>query len=412
MNVYVRELSRELGRRGYLVDIFTHGPGGRAGPAPGPGHVNSLATVHDDFHRSSTSQRRGPEIVSPFENVRVIHLSVGPEGSEGKRHLSRHLREFYRELLAFQEAEGVDYDLIHAHYWLSGWLGLALRDRWQAPLVVMFHTLGELKRGLPVAEKEPPCRVAIEQRVAQEADRIICASLPEKRALTEVYGATAERIDVVPCGVDLARFRPLDKSLARRELGLNGEKTVLFVGRMEPLKGLDVLLSAAARVDEPRLKVLVVGGDGEATEELRRLRALSDDLGIGEQVCFVGPVGHDKLPLFYNAADLCVVPSYYESFCLVALEAMACGTPVVGSRVDGLTVTIRDGETGYLVAGRGPQPFAERMSLLLGDEELRESIGRSASESAADFSWSNVADAVERIYGEMLAASVGSARLP
>jgi D-inositol-3-phosphate glycosyltransferase len=375
MNVYVRELSREMGRRGYVIDVFTR----RAEPD-------------------------APAIVRPSENVRVVHLRAGPEGGEGKRQLYGHLREFEREMLAFQQAEGVDYDLIHSHYWLSGLLGLRLRERWGVPLVNMFHTLVELKRRASGGGEEPAIRDVVERRVAREADAIVCASEHERRALIDIYGADASRVALVPCGVDLARFRPLDKEMARRSLGLNGEKMILFVGRMEPLKGLDVLLGAAARLDdEPAFKVVVVGGDGNGTEEALHLQKVSEGLGIADRVSFMGPVGHDKLPLYYNAADVCVVPSRYESFCLVALEAMACGTPVVASRVGGLSATVRDGETGYLVGRQSPQPFAERVAALLADEELRQSFGRTASEAVTGFGWGRIADSIERLYDEVAA---------
>ena len=370
MNVYVRELSREMGRRGYLIDVFTR----RAEPD-------------------------APAVVQAAPNVRVIHLRAGPDGIEARRHLYGHLRDFEDDLLAFQRSEGIAYDVVHSHYWLSGLLGLRLRERWGAPLVNMFHTLGELKRRANGGSNEPAVRIEVERRVAREADVIVCASEHEKRALVDIYGAPESRIAVVPCGVDLNRFRPLDKDIARRSLGLNGERMILFVGRMEPLKGLDVLLGAAAHLDDdPAFRVLVVGGDGSATDELSHLRHLSADLGIEDRVDFMGPVGHDKLPLYYNAADVCVVPSYYESFCLVALEAMACGTPVVASRVGGLSVTVRDGETGYLIPCHSPQPFAERVAALLADEELRRTFGRTATEAVSGFGWENVADAIEAIY--------------
>jgi D-inositol-3-phosphate glycosyltransferase len=184
---------------------------------------------------------------------------------------------------------------------------------------------------------------------------------------------------------------------------------ILFVGRMEPLKGLDILLGAAAHLDdEPAFRVLVVGGDGNATDEVSHLKGLSAELGIADRVSFTGPVGHDRLPLYYSAADVCVVPSYYESFCLVALEAMACGTPVVASRVGGLSVTVRDGETGYLVSHQAPQPFAERVATLLADEDLRHSFGKTASEAASGFGWGNVAEAIEAIYHRLLASPTDS----
>lgn len=370
MNVYVRELSREMGRRGYLVDVFTR--------------------RYDDSV---------PPVLIPFENVRVIHLRAGPEDETGKYSLLRHLQDFERELIDFQAAEGIDYDLLHTHYWLSGCVGLSLRERWQVPLVAMSHTLAEEKNRLPVGEREPVRRLLAERRIAQEADVIVCAAEHEKDILVETYEADPHRIAVIPCGVDVDRFRPLDKGSARHALGMDGGNHLLFVGRIEPLKGVDILLKAAAHLLRERgLRVAIVGGDSTGERETARLRSLAAALGVSERVDFLGPIAHERLPLFYNAADVCVVPSYYESFGLVALEALACGTPVVASSVGGLNVTVHDGETGYLVPSHDPNDFADRLALLLGDESRRRAFGHSARKAVSAYAWSNVADSIESIY--------------
>lgn len=373
MNVYVRELSREMGRRGYAIDVFTR--------------------------RADTSS---PDVLHPYANVRVVHIRSGLPEDGGKRNLCRHLGEFERDVLAFQRSEGLKYDLIHTHYWLSGWVGLSLREHWGVPILAMAHTLGEVKRRVGMAEPEPPCRIEVERLIAARADGLICASDDERRALQEYYGADPARIRVVPCGVDLVRFRGMDREAVRRSLSLNGEKLVLFVGRIEAAKGVDLLLSAAAELaSEPPFQVLIVGGDGTGNGETERLRSVALSLGLGHRVNFLGPVEHDRLPLFYNAADVCVVPSYHESFGLVALEAMACGTPVVASDVGGLRETVKDGITGYLIAGRSPQPFARRITSLLADGALRSSLGRAARQEAARFGWEKIADAVERAYANV-----------
>jgi D-inositol-3-phosphate glycosyltransferase len=374
MNVYVRQLSRELGQRGFPVDVFTR--------------------------RQDAST---PDIVEDGENVRVVHLEAGPRQPVDKGRLHQHLDEFEESLVRFASEQGLTYDLLHSHYWFSGWVALRLQERWDLPHVTMFHTLGEVKNRARVTEHEAPLRIQVEHRLARQADRIVCASQHEKHLLVRLYDADPERIAVVPCGVDLDLFRPQDKEAARRALGYYDERIILFVGRIEPLKGIDILINAAAQLgEESDFHVLIVGGDRRSRQQVSRLQELASDLGIGERVWFLGAVDHEQLPLYYNAADVCVVPSYYESFGLVALEAMACGTPVVASRVGGLTGTVRDGETGYLISWRCPEPFAERLELLLGNEALRRRFGEAAREVVERYRWANVAEAVVGLYQELL----------
>jgi D-inositol-3-phosphate glycosyltransferase len=377
MNVYVRQLSRELGQRGFQVDVFTR--------------------------RQDASS---PQVVPAGENVRVVYLDAGPPRSVEKARLHQHLAEFEENLVRFAAQDGRTpaYDLLHSHYWLSGWVALRLQERWGVPHVTMFHTLGEVKNRARVTEHEAPLRIRVERRLAQEADRIVCASEHEKHLLTRLYDAEPGRVAVVPCGVDLDLFRPQDKGAARQALGLSDERIILFVGRIEPLKGIDILINAVAQLEDGAdFHVLIVGGDRRSQRQVSHLQELASGLGIGERVCFLGAVDHEKLPLYYNAADVCVVPSYYESFGLVALEAMACGTPVVASRVGGLTGTVKDGETGYLISWRCPEPFAERLELLLGNETLRHRFGESAREVVERYRWTNVAHAVLGLYEELLA---------
>jgi D-inositol-3-phosphate glycosyltransferase len=298
--------------------------------------------------------------------------------------------------------------VVHSHYWLSSVAAERLKERWGVPHVAMFHTLGEVKSRARVSEHETEPRIAAERAIARAADRIVVAGSDERQQLVRLYGADAGRISVVPCGVNLELFQPVAKEEARAQLGLReDDRILLFVGRIEPLKGVDILLGAAAQVQsDSDCFVLVIGGDSSARQgEMAHLRSLAAELGIAEHVNFLGAVDHEKLPLFYSAADVCVVPSFYESFGLVALEAMACGTPVVASRVGGLAVTVRDGETGYLIPWRCPEPFAERIELLLGNEELRRAFGKSAREEVERYRWGNVAEATLQIYGEVIAGA-------
>lgn len=375
MNVYVRKLSEELARRGFCVDIFTR-----------------------------RTDRDSPETIVLAEGVRVVHLEAGPAQPLPKEDLPHYLEAFEESLLRFQESRNLSYDLLHSHYWLSGWVAERLKLRWRVPHVAMFHTLGEVKNRALITEREPPFRIEAERVVVRGANRIVCASEHEKQLLVELYGACPHCIAVVPCGVDLELFQPMDKEEARRRLGLRDhERIILFVGRIEPLKGVDILIGAAAQLHgQEDFYLLIVGGDGHARSEMTHLQRLASGLGIDHHVSFIGPVDHERLPLFYNAADVCVVPSFYESFGLVAVEAMACGTPVVASRVGGLTVTVRDGETGYLVPWQCAEPFAERLELLLGNRELRRALGRTAREQMQRFCWASVAEGVIKAYRDLL----------
>lgn len=379
MNVYIRELSREMARRAHTMDVFTR---------------------RTDPHT--------PEVTVIDERTRVVQIDAGPPDAD-KRGLRRHLSRFSEGVLAFQKREGRAYDLVHSHYWLSGSVGDELREEWQAPHVIMFHTLGEAKNRHHINEREPAYRIEGERVVARTADRIICASDGEKQMLADFYGVPEYRIETVPCGVDTVRFRPKERTSIRRRLSLPAdEPVVLFVGRIEPLKGIDVLLRAVAQLEAP-YRLLVIGGDKRDRGRRVALEALARDLGISRKVSFQEAVSHDRLPLYYNAADICVVPSYYESFGLVAVEAMACGVPVIASRVGGLKETVEDGRTGYLVPWRCPEPFAERLELLLGNESLRRSLGRRGRAAAERYRWSEVAARVEDVYHELVSQYRGVA---
>jgi D-inositol-3-phosphate glycosyltransferase len=375
MNVYVRKLSEELARRGFRVDIFTR-----------------------------RADQDSPETIALAEGLRVVHIEAGPAQPLPKEEMPRYLEAFEESLLRFQRERNLNYSLLHSHYWLSGWVAERLKLRWRVPHVAMFHTLGEVKNQARITEREPPFRIETERAIVQGADRIVCASEHERQLLVELYGARSHRIAVVPCGVDLDLFQPMDKEEARRRLGLRDhERIILFVGRIEPLKGVDLLIGAAAQLHgQEDFYLLIVGGDSRVPSEMAHLQRLARGLGIDHHVSFVGPVDQERLPVFYNAADVCVVPSFYESFGLVAVEAMACGTPVVASRVGGLTATVRDGETGYLVPWHRAEPLAERLGLLLGNEDLRRTLGRAAREQMYPFRWASVAEGVIKVYRELL----------
>lgn len=375
MNVYVRELSRELGRMGFAVDIFTRSQN----PAI-------------------------PRVVDVADAVRVVHLPAGPEAPLARERVHEHLDEFLDGVEGWRIARGVDYDLVHAHYWLSGVVGLALRRRWGVPLVQMFHTLGRLKNDVARTpdQREPGVRLAEEARLVDEADLVVAASEVE-RAHLAAHGASPGRVAVIPCGVDTELFRPGDRDAARAALGLDDRPLALYVGRIAPIKGLDTLLDAVARLRALGLRLLVVGGeadeplDGHEAEIRRRAEAL----GLGAAVSFVGAQPQDRLRDYYVAADVTVLPSYYESFGMVALEAMACGSPVLATRVGGLATTVLDGVTGVLVPDGDAAALAGSLERLLGDAALRWRLGREGVRWAARHRWPCVVEAVCREYARL-----------
>lgn len=384
MNVYVREVSRELGRMGLHVDVFT---------------------------RSQNSQI--PRVVPLGPNCRVIHLPAGPETPMPREAVHRHVPEFVENLQAFACRQALTYDLLHSHYWLSGVAGLILKARWGVPLIQMFHTLGRLKNRVArsPAEMESQIRLGEEARIVREADRLVAANPVERAHLVWYYGAESGQIRVIPCGVDTDLFRPLDRAAAKAELALGSERLLLYVGRLTPIKGLETLLEAMRhlRLDAryKDLRLLVVGGDADEPENghaaflMERVRTL----GLAGTVSFLGAQPQERLRLYYTAAQMTVMPSYYESFGMVALEAMACGSPVIASRVGGLTTTIVEGVTGYLVPEGDSAALADRVTHLLENSGLRRRMGSAASRQATRYRWPCVAEAVCRLYGELRPAA-------
>ena len=381
MNVYVRATARELGRMGVHVDVFTRSQN------PGIRRVVELGT-----------------------GARVIHLPAGPEAPMAREVVHRHLHEFVDGVEAHRRAEGLEYDLIHGHYWLSGVAGLALRESWGVPLVQMFHTLGRLKNSVAktLAEVEPEIRLSEEDRIVRLADRVVAANVVERAHLAWYYGASTDRIAVIPCGVDTELFRPMPQGEAKRLLALPPDPLLLYVGRLQPIKGLETLLEAMTALDGAA-RLLIVGGDQDEPENGHAdyLRERVSVLGLRERVSFLGAQPQERLRLFYAAADATVMPSYYESFGMVALEAMACGSPVIASRVGGLTTTVRDGVTGFLVPEGDAGALAERVALLLEDRGRRAQLGREAQRWAAEHRWPCVAEAVCRLYSDLRPSASG-----
>ncbi|MCL2707002.1 MAG: glycosyltransferase [Dehalococcoidia bacterium] len=369
MNVYVREVSRHLGQMGHHVDIYTR--------------------AHDPYDA---------QVNSPFENVRVIHIQAGPMEDMGKMAQYSYLPDFALNMETFCMRYGANYDLVQSHYWLSGLMGQKYAFQWSVPHVVMFHTLGAIKNNLPLGEAESAVRLAAEYDLMHGAQRIISATALEKEELGRLYDADMRKISVIPCGVNTALFQPQDKSAARNALGLGAGKIILFVGRIEALKGIENLIYALSLLHyDARAKLFVVGGDEYSRPDVARLETLARELGVDAE--FSGSVAHGLLPTYYSAADVSVVASYYESFCLVVLEALACRTPVVSTRVGVAPAVIRNGYNGFLVDDNSPQSLAVGLeAALCGGLKDADEIRR----SVLDYSWEQTACRVEAEYRGIL----------
>jgi D-inositol-3-phosphate glycosyltransferase len=373
MSIYIRELACELGRRGHFVDVYTR--------------------LHEPIH---------DPIVELGQNVRLIHLKAGEEETQ-KSAIYYHLGDFAHDLENFRKQNGLRYDLIHSHYWLSGLAGKWLQQWWCIPHIMGFHTLGAVKNAIGIGEDEPELRINAEKELVRDCHRIIASTEKGKEDLIDYYDAAPETISVIPCGVNLDLFRPIKREIARCYLGLNGESIIVFVGRIVPLKGIDNMLKAMTYLErERRTKLVVIGGDEHSQSEMQRLKSLSRSLKIHESVIFLGLVKQEMLPFFYSAADLSVVPSYYESFGLVVLESLACGTPVVATKVGCAESVIRHGETGYVVIDNDPCRLADNIARLLSTSKGNTDLVGSVRASVTRYSWSNITEAIIEEYRSTL----------
>jgi D-inositol-3-phosphate glycosyltransferase len=384
LNVCVRELCVQLSRRGIASDVFTRCPGDRC-----------------------------PDLEQLAPLSRVVYLPAGPADLD-KYRLMDEVPGFTDAVQSFIEESGLEYDLVHSHYWLSGLVACGLRGRLRLPWAHSAHTLAVVKNRqlAPGAEPEPAARVRAEFEIAHCADLLVVSTDAEGDDLRAAYGVPGDRLAVVQPGVDLDVFRPMPKALARRLVGHPDDRLFVFVGRLEPLKGGDVLLRALAQVTalgrHPAARLLVLGEDSEsgADGEQARLRRLTAELGLAERVEFLGRVPQSRLATYYAAADACLVPSYSESFGLVGLEAQACGTAVIGSNLPGLASVVRDGLTGFLVDGHDPSAYAGHMRRLLETPHLVEEMGARGSRLATGFSWDRTADRLLERFSCLMAAPV------
>jgi len=374
MNVYVRELVGSLAQAGVDCSVF-------------------VRRWRDDL----------PEVVEVEPGFRVVHVPAGPPWL-AKEQLPEVVDEFTVGVAARLRASG-DVDAVHANYWLSGLAGHRLKHELDLPLVSTFHTLARVKAD--TGDPEPDRRVRAETEVIGCSDALLASCSAEADQLIELYGARPERVEIVPPGVDHAFFSPGDRSGARRALGLGAHPVLLFVGRIQPLKGVTVAIRALALLADPTAVLVVVGGPSgvDGTAEMTRAHTLVDELGLAGRVRFVPPQPHHLLSTYYRAADVCVVPSRSESFGLVALEAAACGTPVVAAAVGGLTTLVDHGVSGLLVDDRRPESYAAALSRVLDDPGAAARMSAAAAERARDYTWSTTAARLRRLYADLTARS-------
>lgn len=367
MSVYVRELSHELGRRGHRVDIFTR--------------------------QNHTRHRK---VLDLYPNVRLVYLNIGNDGPISKSALHAYMKEFSDSLEQFRSGSSLCYDLIHSHYWLSGLLGKYAQQHWNVLHVLMFHTLGAVKNRTGIGVPESDLRIASEEELAKTCHRILAPTENEKENVITYYGAPQERIGVVPCGVNLNLFRPMDRLVARRRVGFDPkESIVLYVGRFDPLKGIDRLFSSVAHLKHRRrFRLVIIGGDGRRSLEFKNLQELSRQKGIEDRVTFVGRVDQKELPPYYSAADVLVVPSYYESFGLVGLESLACGTPVVSTPVGKLQDILKSERIGRVVRNADPRSIARGIEAFLANSHKNRWPADTIRSTILPFHWSTVASAV------------------
>lgn len=387
MNVYVYELSSALSKLGYEVDVVT---------------------------RSQDDTRE--KIVQVEKDFRVIHLVAGPELPQPRKNVIDFVPEFIESLNAFIKKEHLHYDIIHAHYYLSGLIALGIRtpETHAVPFVLTFHTLALMKNLVARAswEEESRARIDAEFTLLQEANAIIAPSASDKQYLMYLYEANAEKIVEIPPGVNKKLFRPMDKTEAKHHVGISQtRKTLLFVGRIEPLKGIDMLLYSVKilKMQFPvsPLTLLIVGGDISQhittwSPEMRQLNTLRQVLHIEEEVQFIGQRPQNELPYFYNAADIVVIPSHYESYGMVIAEAMACGTPVITTNVAGISDLIDERRSTLITTVHNPLLLASQIRQLLTNETMYKEVQRNSIASTKDLSWSVVAGQVSQVYMRVL----------
>lgn len=385
-NVYVKELSRYLGAFGLTVDVF-----------------------------SRWENEQQPDMEKYSRGARVIRIPVGPPQEIQKEELIKLLRDIAGWIPSYQIQQGLQYSLVHSHYYLSGAVGLHLKNTWGIPLVHTFHSLGVIKEEtLGIKDHSPDARMEIEKRLCQTADRIIATNPQEKDDLVELYHTDPDKITIIPCGVNLDLFQPLSQEESKKEIAFAADDYLItYVGRLEERKGIDTLLEAIYLIDNPSIQAVIVGGPpadkpflswAELSEEpYKKYMAMIDEYGIEKQVTFTGGKSQDQLSKYYSAADITVVPSYYEPFGMTAIEAMACGSSVIASRVGGLKSTVKENQVGALFEPRNAAQLAEKIKIVFDQPSMNVELRKNTRPYVEEnFSWKSVAKSVAVVYQDLL----------
>jgi D-inositol-3-phosphate glycosyltransferase len=388
MNVYIRDLTKYLGEFGVHADVFTRS---------------------EDEHVPHVLHDLGC-------GNRIIHIPAGPEYPVEKNRLPDYIDEFVEGILKVADSKRMKYDLIHSHYWMSGVASNSLKEVWDVPVIQMFHTLELLKNkaALGKSEMENIQRIQGEKNLIQTIDKIIASTIDEKQKLINLYGASADKIIVIPPGVDISRFYPIPKEEAKEFIDIpSDENMLLFVGRIEPLKGVDTLIHALAQMNKADVMencphyLYIIGGEPEGEDqdisaEMKRLKELCEGLGLNDLIIFLGKKDQNTLQYYYSAAEIVVMPSNYESFGMVALEAMACGTPVVATQVGGLQHLVQDGVTGYTVPSNNPTALEEKITQLMCQSELRQRMSEESVRYARTFDWDVIIPRITAVFDDLL----------
>ncbi|MCD6424837.1 MAG: glycosyltransferase [Anaerolineales bacterium] len=385
-NVYVKELSRYLGAFGLTVDVY-----------------------------SRWENEQQPDQEKYSRGTRVIRIPIGPPQEIQKEELIKFLRDIADWIPSYQIQQGLKYNLVHSHYYLSGAIGLHLKNTWGIPLVHTFHSLGVIKeQALGLGDPSPNARVEIEKRLCQSADRIIATNPQERDDLVQLYHTDPEKITIIPCGVNLDLFQPLSQEESKKEIAFSTDDFLItYVGRLENRKGIDTLLEAIHLVDNPSIQLVIVGGTptdkpflswAELSEEpYKKYMAMIDEYGIEKQVTFTGGKSQDQLSRYYSAADITVIPSHYEPFGMTAIEAMACGSSVIASRVGGLKSTVKENKVGALFEPRDASQLAEKIRIVFDQPSMNAEFRKNARPYVEEnFSWKSVAKSVTGVYQELI----------